>query len=266
MTNNTVLEQIRKIEELELRLAMFNSKRALSNVEKQLEVTKIGDCTLISEPNSPNSIYYNRVKGFGRDDLDKLDEILNLYNKQNINPSFDMTPNNMNEEVCLALFNHGYSVGVQLTFMEKIPLNFEDFNEDITIVQVTEENAEEFVRIVIQSSEGMVVDDSTITRKKEYFYSPNFQNFIAYIGGSVAGIGSLFISGEEGYIGNGFTFEKYRNKGIQKELLKCRVNKAKQLGLTKLYTDVEFGSISHNNMSKLGFETVYINSFWMKVK
>ncbi len=266
MTNNLILEQIRKIEELELQLAMFNSQRALSNTDKQLEVTKIGKCILISEPNSPNSIYYNRVKGFGREDLDKLDEILKLYNMQNINPSFDMTPNNMNEDVALALSNHGYTVGVQLTFMEMLPQSFDKFDEEITIVQVTKENAEEFVEIVIQSSEGMVVNDSVITRKKGYFYRPNFLNFIAYIGGSAAGIGSLFISGEEGYIGNGFTFEEYRNKGIQKELLKYRVNKAKELGLTKLYTDVNFGSISHNNMRKLGFETVYINSFWMKVK
>lgn len=266
MTNNLILEQIRRIEELELQLAMFNSERALSNIDKQLKVTKIGNCTLICEYNSPNSIYYNRVKGFSKADLNNLDEILNLYNEQNINPSFDMTPDNINEKVSLALSNRGYTVGMQLTFMETIPMVYKDLNEKISIVQVTEENAEEFVKIVIQSSPGMIVDDSVIARKKEYFYKSNFQNFMACCEGKVAGIGSLFVSGDEGYIANGFTFEEYRNKGIQKELLKYRVNKARELGLTKLYTDVEFGSISHNNMSKLGFETAYINTFWMKIK
>ncbi|WP_352408144.1 hypothetical protein [Acetoanaerobium noterae] len=47
-------------------------------------------------------------------------------------------------------------------------------------------------------------------------------------------------------------------------MLKYRINKAKELGLDRLYTDVEFGSISHNNMKKLGFETVFVNSYWMK--
>lgn len=266
MTTHVILEQILKIEELELQLAMFNSKRALSNIDKQLEVTKIGNCTLLCEPNSPKSIYYNRIKGFGKNNLDKLGELLNQYNKQDIHPCFDLTPNNVTEEVAVALFNNGYSAGIQLTFMEKIPQIYDEFNEEIKIVQVTNQNAEEFVKIVIQSSEGMEVDDEVIARKKQYFYRPNFQNFMAYCEGKVAGIGSLFISGDEGYIANGFTFEQYRNKGIQKELLKYRVNKAQELGLTKLYTDVEFGSISHNNMNKLGFKTVYINSLWIKMK
>ncbi|QCR33832.1 GNAT family N-acetyltransferase [Lysinibacillus sp. SGAir0095] len=266
MTNNLILEQINNIEELELQLTIFNSKRALSNIEKQLQVSKIGNCSLLCDANSANSIYYNRIKGFGKNDLDKLDEMLNLYYEQNINPSFDMTPNNIEEEVTLALTNHGFSVVGQLTFMEKIPQAYEVFNDEVTIVEVTEKNAEEFVKIVIQSNPGMSVNHSVIASKKEYFFRPDFRNFIAYMGDSVAGIGSLFIKDEKGYIGNGFTFEQYRYKGVQKELLKYRVNKANELGITKLFTDVEFGSISHNNMRKLGFETVYINSFWMKVK
>ena len=110
MSNNKVLEHVSRIEEMEIQLTTFNSRRALSKVDKKLEVKKIGDCSLIYEPNSPNSIYYNRVKGFGMKDIDKLEQILDIYMEQNIIPCFDMTPNNINGEVSTALFNHGYTV------------------------------------------------------------------------------------------------------------------------------------------------------------
>ena len=74
MSNNKVLEHVSRIEEMEIQLTTFNSRRALSKVDKKLEVKKIGDCSLIYEPNSPNSIYYNRVKGFGMKDIDKLEK------------------------------------------------------------------------------------------------------------------------------------------------------------------------------------------------
>ncbi|WP_188455705.1 GNAT family N-acetyltransferase [Virgibacillus oceani] len=266
MRSNKILEQVSKIEDMEIQLTAFNSKRALSSIDKQLEVKKIGDCRLIYEPNSPSSIYYNRVKGFGLKDIDKLEQILDIYTEQNINPCFDTTPNNINEEVAMALVNHGYKVAKQVAFMQLIPRSYEDFITEMDIVEVTEENAEQFINIVIESNDGMDIDASVIERKAPYFYKPNFCNVISYIKEKVASMGSLFIEGNEGYIANDYTFEDFRGMGSQKALLMYRINKAKELGLEKLYTDVEFGSISHNNMQKLGFETVYINSYWMKLK
>lgn len=264
MSNNKILEQVSKIEEMEIQLTTFNSKRALSKIDKKLEIRKIGDCRLIFEPNSPNSIYYNRVKGFGMKDLNKLDQILDIYKNQNIIPCFDITPNNINGEVSKALLNNGYTIFEQIVFMQLIPKTYEDFKKEIDIVEVTQGNAEEFINIVIESNGGMDIDASVVERKAPYFYGPNFYNFISYIGGKVAGIGSLFINNKEGYIANDYSFKDFREKGSQKALLMYRINKAKELGLEKLYTDVEFGSISHNNMQKLGLETVFVNSYWTK--
>jgi hypothetical protein len=266
MSKNHLLEQVCKIEKLELELTVFNSKRALSNIDKKLEVKKIGNSNLLLDVNSRGSAYYNRVKWFGSKDLDKLGQILDVYYEQDITPCFDMTPNNINEEVSAALSKNGFVNSEQLVFMQLIPESYVDLKKEIKIVEVTQENAEEFVNIVIRSNGRMDIVENVIERKKQYFYRPNFHNYISYIGNEVAGIGSLFISGKEGYIANDYTFAQFRGNGNQKNLLKYRINKAKELGLEKLYTDVEFGSISHNNMEKIGFKTVFINSFWMKLK
>jgi hypothetical protein len=41
-------------------------------------------------------------------DLGKLEQILDIYDKQNISPCFDITPHNINEEVSLALSKYGF--------------------------------------------------------------------------------------------------------------------------------------------------------------
>jgi hypothetical protein len=107
-------------------------------------------------------------------DIDKLEQILDIYMEQNIIPCFDMTPNNINGEVSTALFDHGYAVFEQLAFMQLIPEVYKEFKKEIDIVEVTQENAEEFVNIVIESNGGMDIDASVINRKAPYFISQIF--------------------------------------------------------------------------------------------
>ncbi|MFS1511417.1 GNAT family N-acetyltransferase [Chengkuizengella sp. SCS-71B] len=260
-----VLFKQEKVNEMELALTQFNSKRALSRVNSNLILKNLGDCTLIIDSNAPNSIYYNRIKGFGNHDIDKVDDILDTYYSERITPCFDMTPNNINFEVSQVLMNKGFFCSEQLVFLELEPYFTEYDHREIEIVRVTKNNAKEFINLILLS-DGKEVEKDLIEKKSVFFYQSNFQNFIAYIDGEAVGMGSLFIKGEEGYIANGFTFPPYRGRKVQKSLLHFRIQVAKELGLTKLYTDVEFGSISHNNLLKVGFQSILTSSFWMKAK
>lgn len=261
MFKNNLLEQVDKIE---IDLTIFNSKRALSTIDSNLQIKEIGKSKLLFDINNPKSIYYNRIKGFGVNDLDKLDQILNFYYEKNIIPCFDMTPKNINEEVARALGSKDFINSEQLVFLRLAAPVEVILKEDIRIVKVTEENAEEFVNIIMLIRGDMDRNKELIEGKKHFFHKPYFHNYIAYIGDKVAAIGSLFIRGKEGYIANDYTFEEFRGKGCQTALLLHRIKYAKEMGIIDLYTDVEFGSISHNNMEKLGFRTVFINSFWTK--
>jgi GNAT superfamily N-acetyltransferase len=266
MLKNNLLEQVCKIEEIELALTIFNSKRALSQIDKSLELKKIGMCNLLIDSNSPNSIYYNRIKGFGVKDINKIEDILGCYYEKGLTPCFDMTPNNINEEVAVELSKRGFINSEQLVFLQSASQVDKDLKHNIRIVKVTEESAREFVNIVVSTNNGVDISEEVIERKKHYFYRLDFHNYIVYIGEKVAGIGSLFTRGNEGYIANDYTFPEFRGKGVQTALLTQRIREAKEMGIINLYTDVEFGSISHNNMEKLGFKTIFINSFWIKTK
>lgn len=122
------------------------------------------------------------------------------------------------------------------------------------------------MQTIVSSNEGMDIDEEVIERKRHYFHQPYFQNFMAYQGVEVVGIGSLFVRDDQAYIANDYTFEQFRGKGVQKTLLKVRIKEALELGITQIFTDVEFGSVSHGNMIKLGFKTIFLNSLWQKAK
>jgi hypothetical protein len=78
-------------------------------------------------------------------------------------------------------------------------------------------------------------------------------------------MGSLFINGDAGYIANDFTFSQFRGMGCQSALVSHRLRIAHKMGLSDVYTDVEFGTVSHNNMLRSGFQTIFLNALWMQV-
>jgi GNAT superfamily N-acetyltransferase len=272
-----IREKVSRIEDLELALTVFNADRALAEADKHLEVLSLGDCRLLMEEGSPDNPYYNRVKGFGRKDLSRLEEILDVYRRKGIRPCFDMTPDHLDEDVAKALWSNGYAPVEQLAFLESgsdflegipqfihgIPEDFESAHERIRIEEVREETAEGFVRTIMASNGGMDLSDDVVRRKKYHFHQPHFRNLVAFIGEEVAGIGSLFIQDRAGYIANDFTFEAFRGRGVQKALIAYRMREAQRLGLERLYTDVVFGSASHQNFDAYGFRTVYLNNFFM---
>ncbi|WP_028608554.1 hypothetical protein [Paenibacillus harenae] len=252
------LEQIEKIE---LELTKLNASRALVPVERQLEVFRIGSSILLRDQTDPTSNYYNRIKGFSPQDLPALDKLLSYYNDT---LCFDMTPNNMKEEVTRALSEREFIPVEQLVFMFTTPSIRMELTSEFDIETVTEHSAEEFIQWIELSKGGMEITEEMIARSKAYFYRPDFINYMLRIDGNPAAMGSLFLHGQEGYIANDYTFNRYRGRGCQLALLKQRLSDAVKLGLKNVYTDVEFGSVSHGNMEKVGFKTAYLNTFWIK--
>jgi hypothetical protein len=256
------LDYVGQIEKIELELTKLNASRSLVPVERKLEVFHMGNCTLLRDQTDPASNYYNRIKGFGPEDLPDLDKLLSYYN--NAAPCFDITPNHMTEEVTRALSKNGFIPVEQLVFMLTDPSNGFALTTAYQIERVTETSAEEFIRWIVLSQEGMEINEEMIVRTKAYFYSPNFLNYMLKVDGSPAAIGSLFLNGQEGYMANDYTFKSFRGRGCQLALLKHRLSDAVKLGVKTVYTDVEFGSVSHGNMDKVGFKTAYLNTFWIK--
>jgi hypothetical protein len=263
MSEKKPLFYVDQIEKMELELTKLNASRSLVPVQRKLEITCHGDSILFMDQTDPASNYFNRIKGFGPLDLPELDTLLSYY--KNGAPCFDMTPNHMTKEVTCALSEKGFIPVKQLVYMFTDPSSVLESTSAFQIERVTERSAEEYIRwIALTKDGGMEINEEMVARSKAYFYSPVFLNYMLRIDGSPAAMGSLFLNGEEGYIANDHTFKSFRGRGCQMALLRHRLSDAFKLGVKNVYTDVEFGSVSHGNMEKVGFKTVYLNTFWIK--
>ncbi|WP_068787093.1 GNAT family N-acetyltransferase [Paenibacillus phocaensis] len=275
--NHPILNDVERMIHLETELTQFNHERSLYLAESaRLTVTRIGGTTLLLDASSPASSYYNRVIGFGPADLDRLPEILGTYTAAGIDPCFDMSPDRQTGEVAEVLAARGFVPRLQLAFLklERIGENLEQAKpaqaqarKDIAVSRVADEaGALSLIQLIERSrgGDGSALEEAKVQQKSRYFYRADFQNYVAWIGGEPAGIGSLFIRRETGYLANDFTFPEHRRQGVQTALIRHRLQAASALGLTRVYTDVEFASASHVNMLRCGFEMVYMNTFWMK--
>ncbi|MFD1738179.1 hypothetical protein ACFSCX_16755 [Bacillus salitolerans] len=261
-----ILEEVHKLEAFELELTKFNSKRALSEEVKQLEVLEVGNCKVLIDTKSPKSMYYNRVKGFSLEDKDQLHKILAIYEKENISPCFDMSPLHVNNEIANILTENGFMLSDQLVFLKwsQDQPYFSNYNQKaLTISEITKDNVKELIQLIVNSNDLKLSDD-VIHRQSHYFYQPNFKNYIAYVDNNPAALASIFIHQNKAYFANAYTFPEFRGKGCQHALLHHRLMVTKQLGISMVYSDVEFGSISHNNLRKFAFQQLYMNSFWIR--
>lgn len=274
--NHPVLGEVKRMIQLETELTKFNNERSLYLTESRLAVTQIGGATLLSDELSPQSSYYNRVIGFGPADVDRLSEILGIYAAADLEPCFDMSPDRQTGEVAEALAAQGFVPRLQLAFLKNDRIG-EELGRDqaegfaspaeIEISRISdEEEALSFIRLIERSrgEESPAFDETIMLRKSRYFYREDFRNFVVSIGREPAGMGSMFIRGDTGYLANDFTFPDFRRRGVQTALIRHRLQAAADLGLKRVYTDVEFASASHANMLKCGLELVYMNTFWMK--
>jgi hypothetical protein len=76
------LYYVEQIEKIEIELTKLNASRSLVPVERQLEVFHIGKSILLRDQTDPASNYYNRIKGFGPQDLPNLD--LQIFSGQRL--------------------------------------------------------------------------------------------------------------------------------------------------------------------------------------
>jgi GNAT superfamily N-acetyltransferase len=257
------LETQRAIERMELELAKWNAVRSLTPLERDVEALELGGCILLRDRTDADSMYYNRVKGFGPEDAARLGELLAMYPESDTAPVFDMTPDRTTPETSRALADAGFLPAEQLAFLAAEPSETAD-DEGFDIRLVGEEDVETFVRWIVASSPGHVVDEATVHRTKGYFARPHFRNYRIEIDGAPAAMASMFLRGDEAYLANDYTFEAFRGRGCQSALIRRRLADAARLGAKAVYTDVEFGSGSHANMERAGFRPAFVNTFWCR--
>jgi GNAT superfamily N-acetyltransferase len=113
--------------------------------------------------------------------------------------------------------------------------------------------------------EGVAFPAEKRAAKRGYYCTAQFRAFIVRDERHrVCGWTMMFVDGTTAFFGNSFTLPAYRRTGVHAALLVARLNEAAQLGLAAVFTDVEFGSHSHDNCERAGLRTLTVNTIWIR--
>ncbi len=128
--------------------------------------------------------------------------------------------------------------------------NFGDFDKVLKIV-FSDFLGNDAYQNVIKQSLRSVVDNiyGDLVSKAYVIYGDN---------NPVSG-GALLYSkiGNFAYLHDAGTLEEARGKGCQTELIRLRTRLVRDLGISNIFSLVEFDSVSHRNMLKNGFKTIH---------
>ena len=93
---------------------------------------------------------------------------------------------------------------------------------------------------------------------------PNSKKYLAFVDGKVAGGGALSMRGGVGGIFGATTLPEFRRRGVQRELIRVRLEAARDAGCDIALTFTQVGSGSQRNLMKNGFRVAYTRTKYTK--
>lgn len=98
---------------------------------------------------------------------------------------------------------------------------------------------------------------------------PGWSIFASFDGDRCIGGGALFVSEETGWLGIGGTLAEARGRGSQGALFAARIDRARELGVTRLVTETGVPrdgrpGPSYRNMLRVGFQPTYVRPTYVR--
>jgi GNAT superfamily N-acetyltransferase len=126
---------------------------------------------------------------------------------------------------------------------------------DLDVRRIEAERAADFAQVVV---EGYSMPEWMAPVAANVVGRQGWSCYVAYAGDEPAGVGSLFVHEEVGWLGYAATREQYRGRGAQSAILAVRIEDARQQGCTTVTTEtgeLQEGrpSSSYRNILRAGF-------------
>ncbi|KAA0547157.1 GNAT family N-acetyltransferase [Bacillus sp. BGMRC 2118] len=247
---------------------LFSRLSAIRDIEGNsmgVEIKKFGNATAFSVKNIPGPSY-NQVKGLKNGDEQYLEQIIAFYREREIHFQFEITPGNISGELLKQLNHLGYYQHTFHTtlFSSTNELVNNESNPSITIRKLERDEFDIFAE-VYQKGFGMpdFLKQGISQNNKILYDNKKWKFYLATINESPAGIGVIFMKNRVAMLAAAATIPAYRNKGIQTELLKVRINHALAEECKLIVGQARFGSVSQNNMERMGMKIAYTKSIWI---
>ena len=124
--------------------------------------------------------------------------------------------------------------------------------------RINEDEIDIFARVITSGFiENGDVIQSFIELFRIFFRQKNCALFGSFVDGVPAGGGAVFIQDDVATFGGASTMVEFRNRGIQSDLLRCRLDYAVSRGCKWAMVTTLPGSVSQRNVEKRGFQVAY---------
>jgi GNAT superfamily N-acetyltransferase len=96
------------------------------------------------------------------------------------------------------------------------------------------------------------------------YTAPGFACFLAQVEQQPAAFGAVHVQGAIAFVDGAATLARYRGLGLQKALLAARIRYASERNCRYAFSRTGLGSISQQNMEKLGMRLIFQSTAWRR--
>ncbi len=223
-----------------------------------------GNATAFLARKTHNAEIFNHVSNLTRDDLPYLDDILDWYASNDVRCSFDIVPSNVSPELLWRLAEKGFYQSSFYNMFYGLPSATQEFFSDIAVRPVLLEEKDLFVEVYFDSFEIPQIEKYDYIRQSIRLLvgKPTNLCLFALVHNSIAAIAVISIAQGIGYLALGATLPSFRGYGCHKALLQARMNLALQAGCDLVTCQAGVGTISQQNIEKMGLRLAYIKATW----
>ena len=238
--------------------AEYFAKRAqaLIDVGREIKVGRFGHATALLWPD------YNRVYGFGAEDLPRLDDLLAWYAEEEESPVFEILPFRDNDAVLRELAARGFSQTSSQSVLAGAP--HPDLPQPVSIRWIGLDEIESWAEIYIRAYDWKLTDEEHVKELVAQYTSPQWRLCLGEMDGETAAMGALFLGKEAAYLANAATLPDYRGRGGQLSMIAARSALAAQEGYEILGSDCPPYGSSQRNLERAGLRIACHKTRWSK--
>lgn len=212
---------------------------------------------------------FNRVLGFGDNDVPLLEDAVRLYSERGRTCRIDVNPHAVGTATMGKLVEAGFRpfrhhdhfygipslAGVSVTGVE-----IREIGEDEREVwaDVWREGFLEVTGISNANGALFAAATSMLVRDSQWTL------FLAVCDGQPAGAAGLYVGDGVASLAFGSTLPTFRGRGIQTALLQARLRKAAELGCDLVAAQAALDVQSHRNLQRAGLAIAYTRAFWIR--
>lgn len=229
-----------------------------------IQTRTFGNATAFLAQKTHNSEIFNHVGNITGDDLPYLDAILNWYARHDVLCSFDIVPSNASPALLWHLASKGFYQSSFYNMFYGLPYIAQKPLPGVVVRPVLPEEKDVFAEVYFDSFEVPKTETYAYVRHsiRSLVEIPTNRCLFALVHNTIAAIAVVSISQEVGYLALSATLPHFRGYGCQKTLLQERIHLASQAGCDLVTCQVGVGTISQQNVEKIGLHLAYTKATW----